>query len=91
MHSISQALQGKGVLGGRGSFEKEAKMKNDTSVERPETRTVALLAGLSIGLGFVAHEVFFLVAAAILLIRPAKRVWRYVYGLEQRPRRYRPA
>ena len=31
-------------------------MKNDTSIERPETRTIALLAGLSIGLGLVLHE-----------------------------------
>jgi hypothetical protein len=66
-------------------------MKNDTSVERPETRTVALLAGLSIGLGLVVHEVFFLVAAGIILIRPAKRIGRYMYELEQRPRHYRPA
>jgi hypothetical protein len=60
-------------------------------IDTPEPRTVALLAGLSIGLGLVVHEVFFLVAGAILLMRPAKRIGRYVYELEQRPRRYRPA
>ena len=64
-------------------------MKNDTSVERPETRTIALLAGLSIGLGLVLHEVFFFVAAGVLLIGPAKRLGHYVYELEQR--HYRPA
>lgn len=66
-------------------------MKNDTSLEKPETRTVALLAGLSIGLGLLVHEAFFLVAAGIILIRPAKRLGRYVYELEKRPRHYRPA
>jgi uncharacterized membrane protein len=56
-------------------------MKNDTSVEKPETQTIALLAGLSIGLGLAVHEVFFLVAAGVLLIRPVKRLERYVYEL----------
>ena len=63
-------------------------MKNDAPIERPETRTIALLAGLSIGLGPVVHEVFFFVAAGALLIRPAKRLGHYVYELEQR--HYRP-
>ena len=49
-------------------------MKIGNSVERPETRTIALLAGLSIGLGLVLDEVFFFVAAGVLLIRPAKRL-----------------
>jgi hypothetical protein len=66
-------------------------MKTDTAVETPETRTLAVLAGLSIGLGLVVHEVFFLVAGAMLLIRPAERVGRYVCGLEQRLRHYRSA
>lgn len=66
-------------------------MTTDTPVERPETRTIVLLASLSFGLGLVAHEVFFLVAAVIGMIRPAQRVWRYLDELEHRPRRYRPA
>ena len=67
-------------------------MKTDTSLERPELRTVALLTGLSIGMGLAFHEIFFLVAAVIALIRPVKRLARHVHELEQkRPRLYRSA
>lgn len=66
-------------------------MKTDTSIEIPEPRTIALLAGLSIGLGLTVHEVFFLVAGALLLVHPAKWIGHYVYELEQRSRQYRPA
>ena len=64
-------------------------MKSGTSIERPETRTVALLAGLTIGLALVVHKVFFLIAGAILLIRPAERIGRYVYELDHRFKHYR--
>lgn len=63
-------------------------MKTNTSPERPETRTVTLLAGLSIGLGLVVHELFFVVAGAILLIRPLERLAHYIHDREHS--QYRP-
>lgn len=64
-------------------------MKTNASPERPETRTVALLAGLSIGLGLVVHGVFFFLAGVILLLRPMEKLAHSVHHPE--PRHYRPA
>lgn len=66
-------------------------MKPKTPTEETDSRRISVLTAVSIALGIVLHRVFFLVAAAILLMVPFRRVARYLYELEQRPRRYRPA
>ncbi len=66
-------------------------MKTDTFKEGPESCTVALLTGLSIGLGIVVHTIFFLAAAVVLLIVPVRRFAEYVYQLEEKARGHRHA
>ena len=43
-------------------------MKRARQIPIPESRTAALLMGLAIGLGIVAPELFFALAAAIVLV-----------------------
>ena len=52
-------------------------------MQKPEGRTIALLTGLSIGLGIVLHKIFFLVAAVIALIVPMRGLVRYLYELQE--------
>lgn len=40
-------------------------MKAHKESSMPEPRTIALLAGLAVGLGIIVHQVFFLVALGI--------------------------
>lgn len=61
------------------------------AIHEPEGRTIALLTGLSIGMGIVVHKIFFLVAAAIALIVPLRRLTLYVYELEKRELAHRQA
>ena len=65
-------------------------MKTDTAIQKPEGRTIALLTGLSVGLGIALHKIFFLVAAAIALIVPIRGLFRYVNELEQAAIRHHP-
>jgi peptidoglycan/xylan/chitin deacetylase (PgdA/CDA1 family) len=44
-----------------------------------ETRTVVLLTGLTVGLGFAVHDMFFVVAALIVLLRPMESAVRWIY------------
>jgi hypothetical protein len=45
-------------------------MKRMKELPKLETRTVALLTGLAIGLAIVVHDIFFVVAALIALAAP---------------------
>jgi hypothetical protein len=44
-----------------------------------ETRTVALLTGLTIGLGIAVHDIFFVVAALIALAAPIESAVRWIH------------
>ena len=46
---------------------------------RLETRTVALLTGLAIGLASVVHDIFFVVAALIALVAPIESAVHRTY------------
>jgi hypothetical protein len=46
---------------------------------RLETRTVALLTGLAIGLAIAVHDIFFVVAALILLAAPIESIVHWIY------------
>ena len=65
-------------------FRQEEKMKTETSIQESDTHTITLLAAISFGLGLAVHNIFFLVAAAIALVIPVRKLVRYVYELEQR-------
>jgi type IV secretory pathway TrbD component len=47
-------------------------MKKIQQIPMMETRMVALLTGLAVGFGIVAHEVFFIVALGIVLVAVAE-------------------
>lgn len=57
----------------------------------PASRTVALLAGLAVGLGIAMHEIFFVVAAAIAWCAATEwtiRVTRDYFGHPRPPGEY---
>jgi peptidoglycan/xylan/chitin deacetylase (PgdA/CDA1 family) len=58
---------------------KEAFMKQMKKLPKLETRTVALLTGLTIGLGIAVHDIFFVVAALIALVRPMESAVRWIH------------
>jgi len=49
-------------------------MKPDTSIRKPDIRTVTILTALAAGLGLAVHKVFFVFAAAIALSVPFGRL-----------------
>ena len=57
-------------------------MKNLTELE---PRTVTLLAAIAIGLGLVVHEVFFLLAIAIVVISISRPLYDYYKLTHHRP------
>lgn len=50
-------------------------MKAHKESSTPEPRTIALLAGLAVGLGIIVHEIFFLVALGIGAFAASEWVW----------------
>ena len=54
-------------------------MKRMKDLPKLETRTVALLTGLPIGLGIAVHDIFFVVAALIALVRPMESAGHWIY------------
>jgi hypothetical protein len=54
-------------------------MKQMKDLPRLETRTVALLTGLAIGLAIVVHDIFFVVAALIVLATPIESAVHWIY------------
>jgi peptidoglycan/xylan/chitin deacetylase (PgdA/CDA1 family) len=54
-------------------------MKQMEKLPKLETRTVALLTGLTIGLGIAVHDIFFVVAALIALVRPMESAVRWIH------------
>ena len=48
-------------------------------IPRLETRTVALLTGLAIGLAIAVHDIFFVVAALIVLAAPIESAVSWMY------------
>jgi hypothetical protein len=54
-------------------------MKPMKELPKLETRTVALLTGLTIGLGIAVHDIFFVVAALIALVRPMESAVRWIH------------
>jgi uncharacterized membrane protein len=54
-------------------------MKRIRELPKLETRTVALLTGLTIGLGIAVHDIFFVVAALIALVRPMESAVRWIH------------
>jgi type IV secretory pathway TrbD component len=63
--------------------EKGGRMKKIQQIPMMEARTVALLTGLAVGLGIVVHEVFFVIALAIVLLVvaewTAQRIQKYLH------------
>jgi hypothetical protein len=84
MPPLSQGLPSARIVASLGLFQEEAKMKTYASMTKPEPRTIALLAGLSMGLSLSVDEIFFLATAVVLLIIPVRCLAHYVYELEQR-------
>jgi hypothetical protein len=58
---------------------KEAFMKQMKKLPKLETRTVALLTGLAIGLAIAVHDIFFVVAALIVLAAPIESAVYWMY------------
>ena len=54
-------------------------MKRMKDLPKLETRTVALLTGLTIGLGIAVHDIFFVVTALIALVRPMESAVHWIY------------
>lgn len=54
-------------------------MKRMKELPKLETRTVALLIGLAIGLAIVVHDIFFVVAALIALAAPIESAVHWTY------------
>ncbi len=58
-------------------------MKTIQKLPMMEGRTVALLAGLTVGLGIAVHEFFFVVALGIVLVVAlewtAQRIYEYLH------------
>jgi hypothetical protein len=50
-----------------------------------EPRTVALLAGLFIGLGIAVHEVFFLIALVIAFIAGGEAIYEHLKLAHRHP------
>jgi hypothetical protein len=50
-----------------------------------EPRTVALLAGLFIGLGIAVHEVFFLIALVIAFIASGEAIYEHLKLAHRHP------
>jgi hypothetical protein len=54
-------------------------MKRMKDLPKLETRTVALLTGLAIGLAIAVHDIFFVVAAFIVLAAPIESAVSWIY------------
>jgi peptidoglycan/xylan/chitin deacetylase (PgdA/CDA1 family) len=54
-------------------------MKRMKELPKLETRTVALLIGLAIGLAIAVHDIFFVVAALIALAAPIESAMRWIH------------
>jgi hypothetical protein len=54
-------------------------MKRMRELPRLETRTVALLAGVAIGLAIAVHDIFFVVAALIALTAAIESTAHWIY------------
>ncbi|HEX7518620.1 MAG TPA: hypothetical protein VF345_15175 [Chthoniobacterales bacterium] len=54
-------------------------MKRIRELPKLETRTVALLTGLAIGLAIAVHDIFFVVAALIALVASIESAMRWIH------------
>jgi hypothetical protein len=54
-------------------------MKRIRELSKLETRTVALLSGLAIGLAIAVHDIFFVVAALIALVALIESAMRWIH------------
>ena len=54
-------------------------MKRMKEFPRLETRTVALLTGLAVGLAIAVHDIFFVVAALIALVAPIESAVHWIH------------
>ena len=62
-------------------------MKAHKESSTPEPRTIALLAGVAVGLGIIVHQVFFLVALGIWAFAASE--WLRT-GWHEHPGHHRP-